>query len=163
MLSAQGREALGTREVISWSWTIDSDRCRIIYSSFHREKSCYSRNHRSILEQSQGDNSHPSETNLIEGPLKQQLPGASYLFPNSRRTVLLRQEPAICSPIPGRNQHETSRNPFYRFCLTLLLKTNQSSWGRCLPGTSGHSREPTCWFVIVYILNLLPPVTPAVL
>jgi len=39
---------------------------------FGIEKTCFPENHILILESSQGGNSHQSETNLIERPLKQQ-------------------------------------------------------------------------------------------
>src|SRR5690242_4506418 len=43
---------------------------------FCRENYCVVKSHILILEVSQGGNSHQSETNLIERPLKQHLPGA---------------------------------------------------------------------------------------
>jgi hypothetical protein len=43
---------------------------------FRIENSCIPQNHILLLESSQGGNSHQSETNLIERPLKQHLPGA---------------------------------------------------------------------------------------
>jgi len=43
---------------------------------FCRKNSCAPQNHILILKVSQGGNSHQSETNLIERPLKQHLPGA---------------------------------------------------------------------------------------
>jgi hypothetical protein len=81
IISAQGREELRTREMMAQSGTMYEGRGRTIDSRFHRKNSCYSRTHRSILEQSQGDNSHQSETNLIERPLKQHLPGTPTFFP----------------------------------------------------------------------------------
>jgi hypothetical protein len=57
------------------------------YFNFHREISCYSRNHKRILEQSQGGNSHQSETNLIDRPLKQpSLAPLTFLCPLSKVT-----------------------------------------------------------------------------
>src|SRR6185312_9813199 len=43
---------------------------------FCRQRACAFKIHILILEVSQGGNSHQSETNLIERPLKQHLPGA---------------------------------------------------------------------------------------
>jgi hypothetical protein len=44
--------------------------------NFCIEKTCVPQIHILVLEVSQGGNSHQSETNLIERPLKQHLPGA---------------------------------------------------------------------------------------
>jgi hypothetical protein len=67
--------------------------CRWFYDhkknfEFRIEKACTPQIHILILEVSQGGNSHQSETNLIERPLKQHLPGARKGLSRSFRKTL---------------------------------------------------------------------------